>query len=257
MVLQLFDVGLWDYKKELANITMAIPKIVHQTWKDENIPKKFRYAVETVKRYHPDWEYRLWTDKDIDLYVRANHAEFYPIFISFSRHIMRVDTFRYLLMLDIGGLYVDLDYEFLRPYAYPDVGLLLSRERDVSYGDGFNSVSNYIIASRPGHPFWQHIYQEMLANPAVTDTYLDVLASTGPGFLSKHFFELQERERWPDVMLTPRPTFSPHRLHGKNEKKILLNSSLTYGFHIGAGTWKQRLSFEYLKTKARPRHEIC
>lgn len=228
---------------------MSIPKIIHQTWKTTEIPRKFRRAVASVQRYHPDWEYRLWTDADIDVYVRENHPDFYPIFCGFSLHIMRVDVVRYLILNDIGGVYCDLDYEFLRPYDYSGYEMILSLERDTSFGDRRNCVSNYIMASRPGHPLWQYVIADLTENPPKIATYVDVLNTTGPGFLSRVFFSQYTAERWPEVKLTPRPVFSPYRVHGKHERKLMLNSGMTWGFHLGSGTWKERFTLAYLKNK--------
>jgi mannosyltransferase OCH1-like enzyme len=228
---------------------MAIPKIIHQTWKTTDIPPRFQRAVDSVKRYHADWEYRLWTDEDIDNYVREHHADFYPAFVAFPRHIMRVDLIRYLILYDMGGVYCDLDYEFLRPYDYSGYDMIMSLERDLSYGDQCNTISNYIMASCPGHPFWAYVVDDMKQNPPVTHSYTDVLTATGPGYISRHFFELYPKEQWPGVKLTPRPVFSPYRIHGKHERKLMLNSGITYGFHQGSGTWKERFSLAYLKTK--------
>ena len=56
---------------ELADVTLKngerfsfIPKIIHQTWKDNNLPKDFAKWSTECKKLHPDWEYRLWTDHD-------------------------------------------------------------------------------------------------------------------------------------------------------------------------------------------------
>jgi mannosyltransferase OCH1-like enzyme len=39
-----------------------IPKILHQTWKNTQIPSKFIKWIKTWLVNHPDWEYWLWTD---------------------------------------------------------------------------------------------------------------------------------------------------------------------------------------------------
>ena len=50
---------------------MQIPRIIHQLWKDENVPARWRDAAASVKRYHKGWDYRLWTDALVDEHVRA------------------------------------------------------------------------------------------------------------------------------------------------------------------------------------------
>src|SRR5688572_12561292 len=97
---------------------MKIPKIIHQTWKEEAIPEKWKAYQKKVKRLHPDWEYRLWTDKDNDAFVEKEFPDFYAVYKGFSRNIMRADVIRYLIMYHTGGMYLDLDYEFLMPFDF-------------------------------------------------------------------------------------------------------------------------------------------
>ena len=82
-----------------------------------------------------------------------------------NRHIMRVDVFRYVLMHDIGGLYCDLDYEFVRPYDYGDASIVFSLEYDVAFGDPVDQVANYLFASVPGHPFWRDVLDNLQQHP--------------------------------------------------------------------------------------------
>ncbi len=36
---------------------LAVPKIIHQSWKDEHVPERFLKWQESWKRTHPEWEY--------------------------------------------------------------------------------------------------------------------------------------------------------------------------------------------------------
>lgn len=57
-----------------------IPKIIHQTWKDNNIPEKWVISEIMWKKYHPDWKYILWTDKMIRDYIEIGYPEFLELF---------------------------------------------------------------------------------------------------------------------------------------------------------------------------------
>jgi mannosyltransferase OCH1-like enzyme len=230
---------------------MQIPRIIHQLWKDERVPARWRDAVASVQRYHKGWEYRLWTDALVDDYVRTKHPRFYPVFAGMNRHIMRVDVFRYVLMHDFGGLYCDLDYEFLRPYDYGDASVVLSLEYDVSFGDSADQVANFLLASVPGHPLWRDVLDNLQQHPPHAPEQTDVCLVTGPWYLSGIFFK--NRSRYEGVRLTSKPVFSPRRVRGRRERKFYLNSGITYGFHHGWGSWRDRLSFAYLKGKVAKR----
>ena len=81
---------------------MKIPKIIHQTWKSKAVPVRWQGAVESVRQHHPGWEYRLWSDPEIDALVRAHQPELWPVYRDFEKNIMRADVFRYVAIDDIG-----------------------------------------------------------------------------------------------------------------------------------------------------------
>ncbi|HEX5049213.1 MAG TPA: glycosyltransferase [Gammaproteobacteria bacterium] len=224
---------------------MTIPRIIHQLWKTHDIPPRWREASASVRKYHKGWEYRLWTDDAMDKHVRVNHPELYPSFMAMNRHIMRVDVFRYVLMNDFGGVYCDLDFEFLRPFDYSGADVWLSLEYDEAYGDEVNQISNYILASVPGHQLWQDIVASVQANPPFTPTPGDVCMATGPRLVTRTYY--RHPERYSGVRLTPKPVFSPRRVHGRYERKHYLNSGVTYGFHYGWGSWRERFNLPYLR----------
>lgn len=226
---------------------MRIPRIVHQLWRTEQIPVRWLSAVASVKRYHRGWQYRLWTDATMDDHVKANHPDLYPVFAGFNRQIMRVDVFRYVLMHDFGGLYCDLDYEFVRPFEYKDAELVLSLEYDEAYGDDENQVANYIFASVPRHDLWRDILLDVQSNPPFAATPSDVCIVTGPKLISRVFFA--HRDSYAGVELTHKPVLSPRRVHGRREQKIYVNSGVTYGFHHGWGSWRERMNLPHLRHK--------
>src|ERR1044071_4358605 len=96
---------------------MPIPKLFHQIWIGSDLPDEFAHYMEGWKQNHPDWEHVLWTDLDVstlklknrDLY---NHAEEIA-----PRNVgqFRADLLRYELLFQFGGVYVDADFESLRP----------------------------------------------------------------------------------------------------------------------------------------------
>jgi mannosyltransferase OCH1-like enzyme len=233
---------------------MQIPRIVHQLWKTDDIPARWERSVQSVKRYHKGWEYKLWTDAEIDSYVRTHHARFYPVFAGFNRHIMRVDVFRYILMHDIGGLYCDLDYEFVRPFDYGDAALVLSLEYDEVYGDDVNQVANYVFASIPKHTLWRDVLDNLQQFPPHAAAQSDVCSVTGPWYLTGQFYK--NASRYEGVRLTAKPVLSPRRVHGKREQKFYINSGITYGFHHGWGSWRDRLNWPYLKQRLVKRFGI-
>lgn len=230
-----------------SGVGIAIPRIVHQLWKNEEIPARWRPAADSVRRFHKGWEYRLWTDEMMDSHVRNNHPALYPVFAGMNRHIMRVDVFRYVLMHDFGGLYCDLDYEFVRPFDYGQAQVFLSLERDQAYGDDADQVANYLFASVAGHALWKDIIADVRSNPPHAEKASDVVVVTGPQLITRVYFA--NRDSYRGIELTPKPVFSPRRVHGRYERKFYINSGMTFGFHHGWGSWRERLSLAHLRRR--------
>ena len=88
------------------------------------------------------------------------------MFRSFPTGVFRADTFRYMLMSIIGGVYVDLDMESLRP-----IDPLLRGQRCLvgqepsAHAALIVSVSRHAcnawLASAPGVPFWDEVLAEV------------------------------------------------------------------------------------------------
>ncbi len=224
-----------------------IPQIIHQAWSDENLPKRWAHCIASVRRFHPGWDYKLWTHDGSLAYVREHHPRLYPIFAGFNREMMRCDLMRYVAMHDIGGLYCDLDYEFIRPYNYADADLVLGYELELAMGDWKEALASCMFASAPGHPLWRDLIEYVIESKPVSKTERDILNLTGPGLLTKIFFE--NRHTYPPMTVQPRLVFSPYRMRGKHERQTLLNNGVTIGIHHAFGSWKQRWKLSHIKRK--------
>ncbi|MBX3581189.1 MAG: hypothetical protein KF810_04775 [Rhizobiaceae bacterium] len=225
---------------------MKIPQLVHQTWKTSSPPLRWRHLIRSVKRNHPGWTYRLWTDDEMDALVRANHPGLYPVYRAFEKNIMRADVFRYVVMHDLGGVYCDLDYEFLRPFPYGDAQVVLGEEKSPAQGDSRRIIANYVFASVPGHPLWKDMLDDLVRNPPVVRDLNDIVMATGPGFLTRIL--IANRDRYEGVEIKAKPVFSPQRARGGGEGARQVAAG-AYGMHHAWGSWKERLSAFYLRQK--------
>ena len=90
-------------------------RILHQTWKDADVPRAFGDWQRSWLRHNPGWEYRFWTDASARRLVAQQAAWLLPVYDAWPQAIQRVDTARYVWMLAFGGVYADLDFECLRP----------------------------------------------------------------------------------------------------------------------------------------------
>jgi len=98
---------------------MNIPKKIHQVWIGPRmLPEKYVEMTATMKSMHPDWEYKMWTHDEIfneryadDVFLQAylrDPDNFKWAFIT--------DRIKLLLLRDFGGVYVDVDAKYIKPF---------------------------------------------------------------------------------------------------------------------------------------------
>jgi len=221
----------------------APPPILHQTWKSEVIPSCWALFHQSWRTHHPDWEHRVLTDDDLRQLVRQHYSWFLPIYDAYSQPIMRVDAARYFLLHRHGGLYVDLDFESLRPIdpllsgcevvlgcePPAHVGLDAPRARGLD-----RIICNALMASTPGHPFWEHVFELLIAYHRSPDP----LDATGPFLLTRAVASYAEPSR---VTIVPwdllYPSAIPESVFGQQLPSASEARERAFGIHHWAGSW--------------------
>jgi mannosyltransferase OCH1-like enzyme len=80
----------------------TLPKKIHQIWLGSPIPDRYKKLCDTWKYYNPQWEYKLWTDDNID----EIHLSDKKLFDSIKNLGQKSDYLRYHILNQIGGVYV-------------------------------------------------------------------------------------------------------------------------------------------------------
>ncbi|GLE03103.1 hypothetical protein PINS_up011982 [Pythium insidiosum] len=132
-------------------------------WKtNTQIPSRFQPWIRSWVDKHPGWQYVFWTFED----QVALFEKLYPKYLPIIRGISMVsvsDMTRYALLHHYGGLYVDLDFECLKPFdqLHHDNDAFLSYEPGphavLLENSTTPAICNAILASAPGHPFWLQV----------------------------------------------------------------------------------------------------
>lgn len=161
---------------------LRIPRILHRIWLGPPMPPEFEAYGARWQELNPDWEVRLWTEADLprlanqDVYDRAG-----SLTTSALAWRMRSDIARYELLHAHGGLYVDTDFEPLKPIEplIDDMLVFAGEERRGLVANGFLGAvkgSPFIkqliddlpasVAQRPGQPPWRTTGPEFLTRVA-------------------------------------------------------------------------------------------
>jgi len=232
-----------DSLTEVPPPMTPIPRLFHQTWKDLNVPPELLAFQQTWKERHPDWQFFLWTDIDNRELIRRHYAWFLPVYDSYPEAIQRADAARYFILHHSGGVYLDLDFECLRPLD----ALLAGRqfvlglepavhlESEMVRLEGLTElVGNALIASTPGHPFWEHVFKQLVASAA----FPGPLVSTGPIMLTRAVQSYPARGQLvlePAEHLYPVDNLHPWDQLPEEARRQVLASA--YAIHHWRGSW--------------------
>jgi hypothetical protein len=143
-----------------------IPRVLHQTWNDAAIPPGFSKNVESWRRLHPGWDFKFWSDADLAGFVDARCPDTGDLFHAYRNPAMRTELGRYLVLREFGGVYADPGSEAVasfEPLLTSNVPLFAHEPPshaalDFVRSRGFESVvSNAIMLTPAGHPFWDHL----------------------------------------------------------------------------------------------------
>lgn len=132
---------------------VRIPKIIHQIWLGSDVPEAFEPLMQSWTEMHlgHGWRYKLWTDKDVAAFGLTNQ-QFYDQTDNFG---VKSDLLKWEIVYRYGGVYVDMDYECLRPldilhYTYDFyVGIQPLDTQLVQLGAA-------LFGAYPGHPILKH-----------------------------------------------------------------------------------------------------
>src|SRR3990167_2088477 len=197
---------------------MRIPKILHQMWLSKDgidIPgpptKSYQKNTENLINLHPDYEYMWWTNSNVEtLFDHPQLKKYKQCFLYLKPHICRCDFGRYALLYLYGGIYFDLDFDFIRhiPDELLNTDILLFHEPNFP-GNVITaeqiasnifkcdrSLANNVLATSPYNDFWLQlmdevlvIYEQQAKDNITICTKYGVLNTTGPRILTNKLYE--------------------------------------------------------------------
>lgn len=199
---------------DTVRFVQSIPRIIHQTFYERELPAQLAANVAHLKAANPDWEYRFYDDADIVDFIEQHYSagvteRFHRISPKYGA--ARADVFRYLLMYKVGGVYLDIKSLAARPLndvLRPDDRFILSgwNEDMQSWGSHYElrdiptgEFQQWHIVCAPGHPYLKAVLENVMAN---IDQYIPsqhgvgkngVLRVTGPIAYTRAIHAVQEQ----------------------------------------------------------------
>ncbi|MBA3751394.1 hypothetical protein H0X06_01150 [Candidatus Dependentiae bacterium] len=244
----LYDRNSFAHKKIQGK--PVIPKIIHHIWLGPLTPPAvFKESQKSIKKYHPEWEYKLWTDADIPK-LKLYNQKFYDLSKNYGE---KADIVRYEILYTYGGIYLDVDFICLKPL---DILLQYDLWASIQPIDCRGDIANGIIGSIPGHPILQdciytleddwYTFNKETSCP-IKAAKASVFDKVGPRHFQKSFMKFVNEEA-KNIIAFPTSFFYPvdfrNRLvmvktptTGRTEKIQSYIKPETFAIHYWAGSW--------------------
>ena len=142
--------------------SVCVPKIIFQTWKTHDVPQKWKTSPQSIKLYMPLWKHVLFDDSENEKFVANHFPEYILFFKSLRFPIQKADFIRYCFLYINGGVYSDLDIEFVAPIDNLFVSekggdrvFLLKAPQNFA-----GHFTNFFMASTSKNSFWLTVLRE-------------------------------------------------------------------------------------------------
>tara|TARA_Y100000389_G_C17438918_1_gene507349 strand:- start:1110 stop:1988 length:879 start_codon:yes stop_codon:yes gene_type:complete len=229
-ILDLYDNFLIKKKEN-----QIVPKKIHQVWIGSKLPQKYKKWADSWKIKNPDFEYFLWDEKKI-LKLGLKNEKQYKSTESFG---IKSDIARYEILNRFGGVYVDTDFECIKPLdpkflTYDFVGC-----QGFSYAP---EIYNGIIIATKNNIILNALIDNLKESENVVSG-MDVLKYSGAIYLSNTIRKLKPSIG--NLVLLPSQYFYPWPNFLKNDiniKKYFTDE--TFGVHHWEVSWLKKSTFK-------------
>jgi mannosyltransferase OCH1-like enzyme len=161
-----------------------IPKNIFQTWCTKELPPEIQNMIDKMKEQNPDYKYHLYTDEEMDAFVKENYpGEIYECYNRISFIVAKADFWRYLVLYKYGGVYLDMDSCInnikLDDFIKSKDSAILSPE------NGRNTFTQWALFFDLQHPILKRVIEFVVDNIKTNRYPLDILHMTGPFCFTK------------------------------------------------------------------------
>ena len=184
-----------------------IPRKIHQVFiqfkngKPFNDIPLFVQQVSKTKQYclTNDIEYQMWNEESCNELI-GKYPQFKELYENFREPIQKVDFIRYLILYDIGGIYVDCD---IAPIGDMN-DLFQMNQFFVIWNDDKKLLPyNAILGSTPKNILYEDIFKQ-IEHDYVEKSNIDVYKTWIGRFVFQttgHFMLKRVLKRYPDIQL--------------------------------------------------------
>lgn len=250
-----------------ADKGVKIPKIIHQIWLGAQMPHEYIPYRESWINNHPDWAFVFWADSPANfdqgsavitsfdalnawLKTLSEHDRFCVVDVralTFDNRAFydgarnygeKSDILKWEIVYRVGGVYVDTDFECLRPLDFFNsaydfyTGIQPLDTNHVQLGAA-------LYGAVPGHPILKRCVEEIKNNQHIPQ----IIAKTGPIHFTRCFLIEADKNGNRDIAL-PAGYFYPCGYEQKGMQRSVWERPESYAVHHWAGSWLKPEGFE-------------
>jgi|GEM_PF-2436039 len=222
-----------------SNSPSFIPRVVHLIWMGSPPPPTVDIIMASWKKYHPDWEIRLWTDKEIACFSWSSPRS--EMFFNEAKNwAEKSDILRFEILYEYGGIYSDTDVICLKSFDGLLNGISLFACFDgnwIQKAVGYPLVGSCIIGAAKNHPILKRCLEESKMKKEAPELLQHV--RSGPGPITRAAYEALEAGQ-EDILLLPCSYFFPlpyrKRLASLEEIKECIRPE-SFAIHLWEASW--------------------
>lgn len=214
-------------------MTERIPKIIHYCWLSGSAyPQLVQDCMESWKKFCPDYEIVLWDMNKFDVHS----VKWVEQAVQQKKWAFAADYIRLYALYNYGGIYLDSDYELLKPLdPYLTYGGVLSAESK-------HSICMAMMAVEPKCPWIKEMLDEY-ENVDFVDSSgkMDIVPNSkkAQAYLEKKYnysWANEKQQLSEDLVIFPEEIFSPLNCF----TGVLNVTKNTVGIHHYDNMWKSK-----------------
>lgn len=226
-----------EWLHRIEPLTTPIPKIIHQIWIGSELPAQYRELGLSWKEKHPGWDYILWDNEKI---LSLNPFPAREVYLKAKSYGVKSDIARYEILRQFGGIYADTDFECVK--SFEPLIHKSSFFAGVIFGNE-PGLCNALIGTIPNHSIIVKMCSETSRKLIKTTELMDIIELTGPGLITRTFFQDIDNLPVSDVALPSQyfysfPNFAKH--DGITQKEIhSFSTNETHAIHYWEVSWSK------------------
>ncbi len=214
-----------------------IPKNIYRSWKTQNFHPKIDKQMKKMLNLNPEYEQIIYTDEQVHDYVSSNYdIEINKAFNKLTVMTAKVDFWRYLILYQKGGIYLDIDSTInskIDTFLNTDDNALITAETNPEL------FVQWALFFREKHPILERVIDNIVQNINEKKYQNDIVNTTGPGAFTTSLQQIHkdsnsESINWFDI--------------NKSYNKKFNIQNTDYSYRIFGVDFNKNLSFKYKNT---------